>query len=80
MLRFTRRYIGACLALVALGACATAAVPAPDAELYYGFTLLDPATQTRRENAYVLVVDGRIADVGIGAPPRVAARRRRAAP
>lgn len=76
MLRFTRRHIGACLALLALSACATAAAPPPDAELYYGFTLLDPATQTRRENAYMVVADGRIAAIGTGAPPRVAAERR----
>jgi len=53
-------------ALLLLNACAT--MSAPDAELYYNFTLLDPATQARTENAYMLVADGRIVRVGRGTP------------
>ena len=37
--------------------------------LYTGFTLLDPDTETRTPDAYMLVEDGRIAALGSGAPP-----------
>lgn len=68
------RTLAAC-ALVLLGACASTPTP-PDADIYYGFTLLDPATETRVENAYVVVADGRIVRTGVGAPPPSAPERR----
>jgi imidazolonepropionase-like amidohydrolase len=40
------------------------------ATVYHGFTLLDPATATTTENAYVVVEGDRIARVGSGVPPR----------
>lgn len=54
--------------LLGVTACATVE-PTPSGDLYYGFTLIDPATERRIENAYVLVVDDQIAEVGSGAPP-----------
>jgi imidazolonepropionase-like amidohydrolase len=47
-------------------------VPAHGQEetVYHGFTLLDPATATITENAYVVVEGDRIARVDSGAPPR----------
>ncbi len=61
------RALAASLLLGASG-CATAEPP-PTGELYYGFTLIDPATERRIESAYVLVVGDEIAEVGDGAPP-----------
>ena len=58
----------ACAVLLALSACATAPAP-PNADLYTGFTLLDPATETRIESAYMLIADGRIVATGRGAGP-----------
>jgi imidazolonepropionase-like amidohydrolase len=55
-----------CLAL--FGGC----TPPPDyrdAALYSGFTLIDPETRTRTENAWLVVRDGVIASTGAGAPP-----------
>ena len=66
----------ACAASLALSACATAPSP-PSAELYTGFTLIDPATETRIENAYLVVADGRIIATGRGnGPADIAAERR----
>lgn len=39
-------------------------------ELYSGFTLVDPQTETRTANAWLVVDDGRIAKVGHGSAPR----------
>jgi imidazolonepropionase-like amidohydrolase len=65
----------ACALLCALSSCAT--TPAPDADLYTGFTLIDPATETRIENAYMLVADDRIVATGRGdGPSSVPAERR----
>lgn len=70
------RTLYACVFVFALGACATAPAP-PNAELYTGFTLLDPATETRIENAYMVVADGRILATGRGAGPAgISAERR----
>jgi cytosine/adenosine deaminase-related metal-dependent hydrolase len=41
------------------------------ADIYHGFTLIDPATETRVENAWVVIEAGRIADVGAGKLPRL---------
>jgi imidazolonepropionase-like amidohydrolase len=40
-----------------------------DSGLYYGFTLVDPATERVLENAYVVVSDGRLAEIGTGEVP-----------
>jgi imidazolonepropionase-like amidohydrolase len=72
---FNIRRALACALLCALSACAT--TPAPDADLYTGFTLIDPATETRIENAYMLVADGRIIATGRGeGPASIPAERR----
>ncbi len=52
-----------------LGACRSA----PDygrSDLYYGFALIDPDEEEVVENAYVVVADGRIAEIGAGEPPQ----------
>lgn len=69
-----KRTLAAC-ALLTLSACATATPPS-NAQLYTGFTLLDPASETRTENAWVLVAEGRILDVGAGRAPNVSAANR----
>jgi imidazolonepropionase-like amidohydrolase len=40
------------------------------ADLYYNFTLVDPATERRVENAWVVVEAGHLARIGSGRPPR----------
>jgi len=74
MSNLIRRALIACALVATLSACATA--PAPNADLYTGFTLLDPATERRTENAWLLVADGRIVDVGSGQAPTVPDHRR----
>lgn len=70
------RTLAACAMLLALSACATTPA-APDAQLYTGFTLLDPATETRIDNAYMLVSNGRIIATGRGdGPANIPADRR----
>ena len=39
------------------------------ADVYYGFTLLDPATEKRIQNAWILVEAGRISRIGSGKLP-----------
>ena len=66
--------------LGALAACGLNSAPHLDdgrSDLYFGFTLLDPAGETVQENAYVVVTDGRIAAIGDGEPPQGAFRSRR---
>lgn len=46
-------------------------------DLYFGFTLLDPAEERILPNAYLVVAGGRIAAIGSGEPPRGAFRSRR---
>jgi imidazolonepropionase-like amidohydrolase len=73
---FSRLTLAACASLLILGACASAPT-APDAHLYTGFTLLDPASERRIENAFMLVADGRIVAVGRGdGPANIALERR----
>ena len=52
-----------------LFACTHVRMPA-DAACYSGFTSIDPATEQRVENAWMVVVDGRIWGLGNGTPPR----------
>lgn len=40
------------------------------AEVYYGLTLIDPASEQRVENAWVVIEDGRLSRIGSGKPPR----------
>src|SRR5688572_5871049 len=55
-------------ALAVLGGCSSARAPV-DANVYHGFTLIDPATQTRVENAWIVVEGNRLSKVGSGQPP-----------
>ncbi len=58
-------------ALLSLG-MAQAAMPDPArADVYHGFTLIDPATEKRIENAWVVVENGRISRIGSGKAPRL---------
>ena len=68
MLHSRLRALLASAALLSLSACATTSPPA-DAQLYTNFTLLDPATETRIEDAYMLVANGRIIATGRGDGP-----------
>ncbi len=52
-----------------LGGCASQASEALSGELYTGFTLIDPSTEQVRENAWLVVDDGRIAALGEGPAP-----------
>ncbi len=40
------------------------------ADIYHGFTLVDPATEKRIENAWIVVEGGRISRIGSGKVPR----------
>ncbi len=46
-----------------------AAPPSRLAQVYVGATVIDPASETVRPNAYIVVRDGRIEAVGSGTPP-----------
>ena len=53
--------------------------PAPDrsrSDLYFGFTRLDPMEETATPNAYLVVTDGRIEEMGSGSPPSGSFRAR----
>jgi len=52
-----------------LPGCTTSRIAA-GADVYYGFTLLDPAKERRVENAWLVVDGGRLARIGSGRPPR----------
>ena len=49
-------------------------------DLYYGFTLIDPASKSIRNDAYLVITDGRFSEVGSGKPPQKNFRTRRALP
>jgi imidazolonepropionase-like amidohydrolase len=58
-----------CLAtLVLFPGCASVRL-APGAEVYHGFTLIDPATERRVENAWVVIEGDRLSRVGSGPAP-----------
>ena len=57
--------------LAVLGGCSSTHAP-EDADVYYGFTLIDPATQTRVENAWIVVEGNRLLKVGSGQRPESA--------
>ena len=46
-----------------------------DSDLYHGFTLLDPATEKRVDNAWLVIDDGRLWKVGSGRLPRIGGER-----
>jgi len=57
--------------LGALGGCSSMRPPA-NADVYHGFTLIDPATERRVDNAWVVVEGKRLTKVGSGRPPKPA--------
>jgi len=57
------------LLLLHLAAAQLATPETARADLYHGFTLLDPATEKRVENAWVIVEHGRLSRIGSGRPP-----------
>jgi imidazolonepropionase-like amidohydrolase len=66
------RTIAAALAAALLaGGFAKAAPPVPGTDVYFNFTLIDPATSRRMDGAWIVVKDGRIASIGRGRPPAV---------
>ena len=73
---------GCVLCATAVFGCALRTPSADDsqADLYYGFTLIDPASESIRNDAYLVITDGRISEVGSGAPPQKPFRTRRALP
>lgn len=76
MMHSRLRTLLASAALLSLSACATTP-PSADVRLYTNFTLLDPATETRLANAYMIVADGRILATGRGnGPSSIPADRR----
>lgn len=57
-----------CAVVLVTLAVAQLAAPAR-ADVYHGFTLIDPATEKRIENAWIVVEGGRVARVGSGKAP-----------
>ncbi len=45
---------------------------APDAHVYHDFTLIDPASEKRIKDAWLVVEDGRLSRIGSGKPPEPA--------
>ncbi len=68
-----RNAVPACslAASAVLGGCSSTPVPA-NANVYYGFTLIDPATERRVEGAWIVVEGGRLLKVGSGQRPESA--------
>lgn len=54
--------------LLAAFVLAATPIPAQARDLYYGVTILDPASETAAPDSYILVEDGRIAAIGRGRP------------
>lgn len=71
---------GAVLSAVALGCALDTPLDHSRSDLYYGFTLIDPARESVLEDAYLVVTDGRLSEVGSGEPPQTQFRTRRALP
>lgn len=66
------RHISAMISAIAgvlVTGCATVG-GSHESDLYYGFTLIDPATKTRTANAYLVVEKGVIRRLGQGPTPR----------
>jgi len=68
-----RTFFPACslAAIAVLSACSSVRAPV-DADVYHGFTLIDPATQTRVENAWIVVEGNRLSKIGSGQRPESA--------
>ncbi len=65
------RHTGFRCALVLASLAIQAAIPdLASADIYHGFTLVDPATEKRIENAWIVVEGGRISEIGSGKAPR----------
>jgi imidazolonepropionase-like amidohydrolase len=66
-----RHWVARTAAIALMGACAGCATPGASgtADVYHGFTLIDPATEARVRDAYVVVDKGVIRRVGRGRPP-----------
>lgn len=58
------------LGLLPLAAGCVTTARHSDAELYSGFTLIDPQAEKRTDNAWIVVQDGRIMKVGSGMAPK----------
>ncbi len=58
--------------LLALSPFTAARAAEPVGTLYVGVTLIDPATEAVQPDSYILVADGRIAEIGRGRPADVA--------
>lgn len=71
--------LGPVLSAAVLGcALRTPTLDYSQSDLYYGFTLIDPARESFLEDAYLVVTDGRFSEVGSGEPPQKNFRTRRA--
>jgi len=68
-MRFT--FAATIAAALSTSACLTPSLPAT-AEIYSGFTLLDPESELRLEDAWIVVDKGKILRIGSGRPPRSA--------
>lgn len=76
MHRIIPRLIVLCLPLcIMLTACMPPHRTNTPLDIYHGFTRVDPDREQLVENAFVVVEDGRIRDVGSGTPPRIANAR-----
>jgi imidazolonepropionase-like amidohydrolase len=71
----THRKLALLCGALLLAGCA--AQPHSEADLYYGFTRIDPDTRSHVPAAWLVVQDGKIARVGTGTPPAGAYRQRR---
>jgi imidazolonepropionase-like amidohydrolase len=68
-MRFT--FAAAIAAALSSSACQTPSLPATT-DIYSGFTLLDPASERRLEDAWMAVDKGKILRIGSGRPPQAA--------
>lgn len=76
MHRNTLKLITLWLALcVMLTACMPRHHTDTSPDIYHGFTRVDPDREQLVEDAFIVVEDGRIRDVGSGTPPRIANAR-----
>lgn len=74
------RVLGVVFSAAAVLSCALR-TPGPDdsrSDLYYGFTLIDPGSESILNDAYLVITDGHFSEVGSGEPPRRHFRTRRA--
>ncbi len=72
-----RKIIIAAWMVTMLAGGAHAAPAQPGTDVYYDFTLIDPATTRKTADAWTEVTDGRIVAIGQGRPPAAAPEQRR---